>query len=131
MPNPEKFYAVNYPVSTVLLVIAGMYLYFLSPFAGNLFFLIFFVTLALLSFYHKYALEITNTHIAYKPFPVFSTRTVKIADISKVLTSNQSIKIQTLNGKPMIIGNYFLKKKQWPLIIKRVEAIAKSLESVH
>jgi hypothetical protein len=128
MPSSEKFYAVNYPVSTVLLIIAGMYLYFLSPFAGNLLFLIFFAALALLSLYHKYALEISNTHITYKPFPVFSTRIVKIADISKIHTGNQSIKIQTLNGKSMIIANYFLKKKQWPLIKKRIGELAKNLE---
>lgn len=128
MANPEKFYAVNYPVSTVFLALAGVYLYFLSPFAGNLFFLIFFAALAILSFYHKYALEITNNYITYRPFPVFSTKTVKIADISKILMGNKSIKIQTLNGKPMIIVNYYLKKKQWPLIVKSIGEIAKVLE---
>ena len=128
MANPEKFYAVNYPVSTVVLSLAGMYLYFLSPFAGNLFFLIFFAALAVLSLDHKYALEITNTCITYRPFPVFSTKTVKIAAISKILMGNQSIKIQTLNGKPVIIANYYLKKKQWPLIVNRIGEIAKGLE---
>lgn len=128
MANPEKFYAVNYPFSTVVLTLAGMYLYFLSPFAGNLFFLIFFAALALLSLFHKYALEITNTHITYKPFPVFSTKTVKIADINKIITGIQSIKIQTLNGESVVIMNYFLKKKQWPLIVKRFEEITKNLQ---
>jgi hypothetical protein len=125
MTSPEKFYAVNYPVSTVFLFIAGIYLYFLSPFEGNLFFLIFFALLALLSFSHKYALEITNTHITYRPFPVFSTRTALIADITRILPGNQSIKIQTHNGKMVTIQKYFLKNKQWPLITERIGEIAK------
>jgi hypothetical protein len=122
MNLPAKFSSVNYPLSTILLILAAIYLYFLSPFKGIVFFPVFFAILALISLTHPYALIITEKQIIYKPFPVFSK---KITDISLIKS------IQKEAGKVMIITEknnvtvkkYFLKNNQWKTVVSYFEQL--------
>ncbi len=125
MNQPAKFNAVNYPISTILLIIAALYLYFLSSFSGIAFFPIFFFLLAVISITHKYALIITENHIVYKPFPVFSRAVIDISVITGITAESGKVTIHT-GKKTVVVKKYFLKNKQWSLIIAALEQSSKS-----
>jgi hypothetical protein len=119
MKQPAKFNAVNYPISAILLIIAALYLYFLSSFSGIAFFPIFFLILAVISFTHKYALIITENHIVYKPFPVFSKK-IDLSLITGITAETGKVDIHTGNKK-VTVRKYYLKNKQWRFIVAALE----------
>lgn len=124
MKQPVKFYAVNYPLSTILLILAAVYLYFISPFSGIAFFPVFFLVLAVVSFTHKHALIINDENIIYKPFPVFSKKVIALTEITEVKIETGKVRLSTSKDS-VSVKRYFLKNDQWSDIVAALELLSK------
>lgn len=122
--QPAKFHAVNYPLSTILLILGAAYLYFISPFSGIAFYPAFFLVLAVISFSHAYALIIDDKNIIYKPFPVFSKKTIGISDITGIKIESTKVLLYT-EKKTISVRRYFLKNDQWNNIVAALKPLSK------
>ncbi len=124
MIQPTKYQAVNYPLSTILLILGAAYLYFLSPFSGIVFYPVFFLVLAVISFSHTYALIIDDKNIIYRPFPIFSRKIIEISEITEIKVESAKVLLFT-EKRTVSIKRYFLKNDQWSNITHSLKSLSK------
>jgi hypothetical protein len=129
MPETMKITVTHYFLRILLLVASTLYIYFVSPFAGNLFFLLFFIFLVIVAIIHRYALVISDSRIVYRPLPLFVTKKVNLMNIQNIGFLEDQITITTRDEKTITIRKYYLQTSQWPATTNKMKEISGNLKS--
>jgi hypothetical protein len=124
-----KITVAYYWFRIVVLILATLYMYFISPFAGNIFYLIFFILLVIAAFIHRYALVINDSKIVYRPLPLFATKKVNLEDIRTIGFGEDQMVITTRKEKTITIRKYYLQDYKWYPTVDKMKEISATLKS--